>query len=60
MTDHATKCAECLALLADLYAPPVTLRERLEHAQLVAREVARAEAKRQPSPQLELGGPAHA
>lgn len=54
MTDHAAKCAECIALLTDLYAPPVTRRERLEHAELVAREMARAEARRAPVPQLEL------
>lgn len=54
MTDPAAKCAECIALLTDLYAPPVSRRERLEHAQLVARGIARAEARREPSPQLEL------
>lgn len=57
MTDHAARCAECIALLTDLYAPPVTLRERQEHAQLVAREMARAEARRRESPQLELPQP---
>lgn len=56
MTDHAAKCAECLALLSDLYAPPVTPRDVAEYRELVAREMARAEAKRQPSPQLELEG----
>lgn len=57
MTDNAARCAECIALLTDLYAPPVTLRERQEHAQLVAREMARAEARRRESPQLELPQP---
>lgn len=52
--EHAQRCAECIALLTDLYAPPATRRERQEHAELVAREMARAEARRQPSPQLEL------
>ena len=52
---RSARVAECIALLTDLYAPPVTLRERQEHAQLVAREMARAEARRrEPSPQLEL------
>lgn len=54
MTDHAAKCAECIALLTDLYAPPATRRERQEHAELVAREMARAEARRAPEPQLDL------
>ena len=52
---NAAKCAECIALLTDLYAPPVTRRERQEHAELVARQISRDEAKRLPSPQLELG-----
>lgn len=55
MTDQAAKCAECLALLAETYAPPVTRRERLEHAQPAVREMARAEARRAPVSQLELG-----
>lgn len=54
MTNHATKCAECLALLSDLYAPPVTPRDVAEYRELVAREMARAEARRAPGPQMEL------
>lgn len=54
MTDQAAKCAECLALLAETYAPPVTRRERLEHSRLVAREYARKEAREAASPQMEL------
>lgn len=26
-TNHAAKCAECLALLSDLYAPPIVPRD---------------------------------
>lgn len=43
-----------MAKLAALYAPPLTDAERREHDRLVAREMARAEARRQPSPQPEL------
>ncbi|WP_162434572.1 hypothetical protein [Pseudoxanthomonas koreensis] len=57
MTDHAAKCAECLALLSDLYAPPVTPRDVAEHREMVAREMARAEARRAPGPQMELPAP---
>lgn len=43
-----------IAKLAALYAPTMTDDERREHRQRVAAEMARAEARRQPSPQLEL------
>ena len=37
-----------------LYAPEMTDVDRAEHRRLVAREMARAEARRAPSPQLEI------
>lgn len=40
--------------LSALYGPPPTDAERREHERLVAREMARAEAHRRPSPQPEL------
>lgn len=40
--------------LRALYGPPASEADRQAHRQLVAREMARAEARRQPSPQPEL------
>lgn len=40
--------------LSALYGPPPTDADRREHERLVAREMARAEAHRRPSPQPEL------
>lgn len=40
--------------LRALYGPPPTDADRREHERLVAREMARAEAQRRPSPQPEL------
>ncbi len=45
----------CRQALEALYAPPMTEQERAEHSRRVAEEMARAERRRQPSPQLELG-----
>lgn len=52
---YFAKMAECLELLADTYAPPVTRRDVAEYAQLIARQKARDEARRAPTPQLALG-----
>ena len=47
---------------ADRYVDPIEtvnelgFAERRQHERLVAREMARAEARRLPSPQLDLGG----
>lgn len=48
-TEH---CIECLRAL---YSPPMTDDERAAYDSLRAAEMARAEARRQPSPQLDLG-----
>lgn len=40
--------------LAALYAGPLSDAERQEHEQRVAAEMARAEARRAPTPQMEL------
>lgn len=37
-----------------LHGPPASEADRRDHRQLVAREMARAEARRRPSPQLDL------
>ncbi len=50
----AAKCAECLALLSALDSPPMTSRELLERQELIAREYARAQARREPGPQMRL------
>ena len=42
------------AALKALYSPPMTDEESREYRRLIAREMARAEAKRRQSPQLEL------
>ena len=42
------------AALKALYSPPMTYEESREYRRLIAREMARAEAKRRKSPQLEL------
>lgn len=53
-TEQAARCAACIALLSDLDGPPMTARERVEHDQRCAQEMARAEARRHPSPEMEL------
>lgn len=42
------------AALAALHSPPMTGEESREFRRLIAREMARAEARRRQSPQLEL------
>ena len=44
------------AAMAALYSPPMTDEERREFDRLRAREMARAEARRRQSPQLDLEG----
>ena len=43
------------AALAALYGPPLSEDERRYYNELRAAEMARAERRREPSPQLELG-----
>ena len=45
----------CQAALAALYGPPMSEDERRHYNELRAAEMARAERRRMPSPQLELG-----
>ena len=40
--------------LKALYSPPMTDEERREHERLIARQIARDEAARRDSPQMEL------
>ena len=42
------------AAMKALYSPPMTDEESREYRRLIAREMARAEAKRKQSPQLDL------
>lgn len=42
------------AALEALYSPPMTDEESREFRRLIAREMARAEARRRQSPQMEL------
>ena len=42
------------AAMKALYSPPMTDEESREYRRLIAREMARAEARRRQSPQLEL------
>lgn len=49
------QCRECIKAMAALYAPPMTAAELAEYDRQRAEEMARAERRRQPSPQLELG-----
>ena len=42
------------AALKALYSPPMTDEESREYRRLIAREMARAEAKRKQSPQMDL------
>ena len=42
------------AAMKALYSPPMTDEESREYRRLIAREMARAEAKRRKSPQLEI------
>lgn len=42
------------AALKALHSPPMTDEESREYRRLIAREMARAEARRRKSPQLEL------
>ena len=51
----ADRFAGCVEQLRALYVPP-TPEEAAEFERLKAREMARAEAKRNPSPQLEIPG----
>ena len=51
----ADRFAGCVAQLRALYVPP-TPEEAAEFERLKARELARAEAKRKPSPQMEIPG----
>ena len=49
----ADRFAGCVEQLRALYVPP-TPEEAAEFERLKAREMARAEARRKPSPQMEL------
>ena len=51
----ADRFAGCVEQLRTLYVPP-TAEESAEFERLKAREMARAEAKRKPSPQMEIPG----
>ena len=42
------------AAIKALYSPPMTDEESREYRRLIAREMARAEARRRKSPQLDL------
>lgn len=44
----------CIEAMKALYAPTMTDAERAEYDRLRAEEMARAERRREPSPQLEL------
>ncbi len=48
---QAEKCREAMRAL---YGPPMTDEQIAEYNRLRAKEMARAEARRQPSPQLDL------
>ena len=48
----ADRCRECLELIAR--GPDMTDEQIAEYNRLRAKEMARAEARRQPSPQLDL------
>lgn len=53
--DHNPRTGEHIRnALAALYSPPMTDEESREYRRLIVREMARAEAKRRQSPQLEL------
>lgn len=52
LAERAAKFKECRDLLAALYAH--TPEQAAEFERLKAREMARAEARRNPSPQLEI------
>ncbi|WP_337054017.1 hypothetical protein [Pseudoxanthomonas sp. USHLN014] len=47
---------QCVKALAALYAPPLSEDELREYDRLRADEMARAEARRAPTPQLDLEG----
>ena len=49
------QCRQCIEAMTALYAPPMTDEERAEYDRLRADEMARAERRREPTPQLELG-----
>jgi len=51
----ADRFAGCVEQLRALYVPP-TPEEAAEFERLKAREMARAEARRNPSPQMEIPG----
>lgn len=47
---------KCIEAMKALYGPPMTDEQLSEYNRLLAREMARAEAVRKPSPQGELEG----
>lgn len=50
----AGQSQKCVEALKALYAPPLSAEERAHYNSLRAAEMARAEARRAPEPQLEL------
>ena len=54
MKPNPHACEGIKAALAALYSPPMTDEESREYRRLIVREMARAEAKRRQSPQLDL------
>lgn len=54
MTDARINATRCQEALQALYAPPLTAEELREYNRQRAEEMARAERRRQPSPQLDL------
>lgn len=48
------QCRRCIEAMTALYGPPMTDSERAEYDRLRAEEMARAERRREPTPQLEL------
>lgn len=51
------QCKKLVEAMSALYAPPMTDADRAERRRLIAREMARAESRRAPSPQMELDAP---
>lgn len=47
---------KCIEAMKALYGPPMTDEQKSEYNRLRAREMARAEALRNPSPQRDLEG----
>lgn len=54
MKPNPHACEGIKAAMKALYSPPMTDEESREYRRLIAREMARAEAKRRQSPQMEL------